>query len=150
MLQPLSPPVLHSPTSPKVAGIALLLSMLTINAYATTDVRVYTDKNFPLVASQDAAAVIYMDAAQELEAGLTAGLPVDPVQAESLLRQRLQDGEQVLQLKLAAAYQGITEAWGLGITKLPAVVVDRRYVVYGEPDVARAVQRIEAYRRAYP
>lgn len=149
MLQPFSPPVLHSPTSAKVTGIALLLSMLTMNAYAT-DVRVYTDKNIPLVASQDAAAVIYMDAAQELEAGLTAGLPVDPIQAESLLRQRLQDGGQVLQLKLASAYQGISEAWGLGITKLPAVVVDRRYVVYGEPDVARAVQRIEAYRRAHP
>jgi uncharacterized protein (UPF0218 family) len=27
-------------------------------------------------------------------------------------------------------------------------VVDQRYVVYGEPDVARAVARIEQHRRA--
>ena len=33
---------------------------------------------------------------------------------------------------------------------LPAVVVDRRYVVYGETDVARAVARIESHRRAQP
>ena len=31
-----------------------------------------------------------------------------------------------------------------------AVVVDRRYVVYGEPDVLRAVARINAYRSAQP
>jgi uncharacterized protein (UPF0218 family) len=29
-------------------------------------------------------------------------------------------------------------------------VVDQRYVVYGEPDVARAVARIEQHRRAEP
>lgn len=30
-------------------------------------------------------------------------------------------------------------AWSLGITKIPAVVVDRRYVVYGESDMAKAL-----------
>ena len=39
---------------------------------------------------------------------------------------------------------------GLGIAKIPAVVVDRRYVVYGEPDVSRAVARINAYRSTQP
>ena len=47
-------------------------------------------------------------------------------------------------------YQDVTQAWGLGITKVPAVVVDRRYVVYGEPDVAHAAARIETYRRTQP
>lgn len=40
--------------------------------------------------------------------------------------------------------------WGLGIAKIPAVVVDRRYVVYGEPEVSRAVARINAYRSTQP
>ncbi|ENJ2046957.1 DUF1525 domain-containing protein, partial [Pseudomonas aeruginosa] len=35
-------------------------------------------------------------------------------------------------------------------TSIPAVVVDKRYVVYGEPDVARAVARIEQRRRTQP
>jgi hypothetical protein len=30
------------------------------------------------------------------------------------------------------------------------VVVDQRYVVYGEPDVAKAVARIDAHRRSRP
>ena len=47
-------------------------------------------------------------------------------------------------------HQGVTDAWSLGITSIPAVVVDQRYVVYGEPDVARAVARIEQRRRTQP
>ncbi|MCL6641681.1 MAG: TIGR03757 family integrating conjugative element protein [Candidatus Rokubacteria bacterium] len=52
--------------------------------------------------------------------------------------------------RIGSAYQGVADAWGLGLAKVPAVVVDRRYVVYGEPDVARAVARIESHRRAQP
>ncbi|MEN1465372.1 DUF1525 domain-containing protein, partial [Pseudomonas aeruginosa] len=48
------------------------------------------------------------------------------------------------------AYQGVTDAWSLDVTTIPAVVVDQRFVVYGEPDVARAVARIEQHRRTQP
>ncbi|MBI0473663.1 DUF1525 domain-containing protein, partial [Pectobacterium parmentieri] len=42
------------------------------------------------------------------------------------------------------------DAWSLGITTLPAVIVDQRYVVYGEPDIARAVELINTHRRTQP
>lgn len=45
---------------------------------------------------------------------------------------------------------GVADAWGLGVAKVPAVVVDRRYVIYGEPDVALALSRIARYRREQP
>ena len=51
-----------------------------------------------------------------------------------------------LQSDLAKAQQDITDAWSLGIEKIPAVVVDRRYVVYGEPDVAKALELINRAR----
>ncbi|HEP9542705.1 TPA: DUF1525 domain-containing protein, partial [Pseudomonas aeruginosa] len=54
------------------------------------------------------------------------------------------------QRSLASAYQGVADAWGLGVAKVPAVVVDRRYVIYGEPDVALALSRIARYRREQP
>ena len=60
------------------------------------------------------------------------------------LRRALRNG------RIGHAYQGVADAWGLGIAKIPAVVVDRRYVVYGEPDVSRAVARINAYRSTQP
>jgi predicted DsbA family dithiol-disulfide isomerase len=35
----------------------------------------------------------------------------------------------------------------MGVTKVPAVEVDRKYVVYGETTVQRAIDRIEELRR---
>ncbi|WP_425609793.1 TIGR03757 family integrating conjugative element protein [Xanthomonas arboricola] len=98
----------------------------------------------------DADRRILLDAPGRLEAELAAGLPSDPNRAAAIVQQRLKQGGADLQRRLAAAHQGVTDAWSLGITKVPAVIVDRRYVVYGEPDVARAVARIEQHRRAQP
>lgn len=92
--------------------------------------------------------VVKLDEPIRIEAELSAGLPNHPERAAALAQQRLNNGE--LQRRLVQAYQVVADAWGLGIAKVPAVVVDRRYVVYGEPDVARAVARIEAHRRSQP
>lgn len=113
------------------------------------DVRVLIDRHHPVDAPAS-VRVVELDAPARIEAELAANLPADPVQASAIVRQRLQDGGAPLQRRLADAYQGVTDAWSLGVTKIPAVVVDRRYVVYGEPDVARALARIEEYRRARP
>lgn len=94
--------------------------------------------------------VIELDLPARIEAELAAGLPTDPTQAAAIVQQRLREGGQDLQRRIGRAYQDVAQAWGLGITKVPAVVVDRRYVVYGEPDVARAAARIETYRRTLP
>lgn len=107
---------------------------------------VYTIRSSAVKAPAD-VAVVKLDTAEAIEAELSANLSIDPGAAVSTARQRLQDGGAKLQRDLAAAYEAIADAWSLGITTLPAVVVDRRYVVYGEPDVAKAVARIEAYRR---
>ena len=122
---------------------------LFCQAASAADVLIVTDSRHPV---QPFAGVreIELDLPTRIEAELAAGLPADPGQAVALVRQRLHDGGQELQRRLGRAYQGVAEAWGLGIAKLPAVVVDRRYVVYGEPDVARAVARIESSRRALP
>ena len=48
------------------------------------------------------------------------------------------------------AYQGVTDAWSLGITSIPAVIVDQRYVVYGVSDLGQALARIERYREEQP
>ncbi|MDQ4284031.1 TIGR03757 family integrating conjugative element protein, partial [Pseudomonas aeruginosa] len=85
-----------------------------------------------------------------IEAELSAELPTDPEQATAIVKRRLSSGGADLQRRIASAYQGVTDAWSLGVTSLPAVVVDQRYVVYGEPDVARAIARIEQHRRTQP
>ncbi len=122
--------------------------VMTTNAMAA-DIRVFTDRNHPVEAPAD-VRIVELDDPSRIEAELAASLPADPAQAAAIVQQRLKDGGVDLQRRLANAYQGVADAWGLGITKIPAVVVDRRYVVYGERDVRRALARIEEYRRTQP
>lgn len=132
--------------APFVTGLCALLFGPLASA---ADIIVVTDSHHA-VRAPSGARLIELDRPARIEAELAARLPADPDQAAALLRQRLRDGGPDLQRRIGHAYQGVTDAWGLGIAKLPAVVVDRRYVVYGEPDVARAVARIDAYRSTRP
>jgi len=130
-------------------GIVVLCATLAFSSVQAADIVAFTDAQHPM-RNADGARVVRLDAPAELEGSLGAQLPADPVQAEAIVRQRLAQGGAGLQQRLAIAYQGVADAWGLGITKIPAVVVEHRYVVYGESDVARAVARINAYRSAHP
>lgn len=116
-------------------------------ASARAEAWAVTDSAHPL-SLPPAVRLIQLDAGERLEAQLSTGLPTDPAQAALALRQRLQGPAGVRRgQELAAAQQGLVEAWSVGVQKLPAVVVDRRYVVYGETDVSQALARIDAYRQ---
>ena len=127
----------------------VVVSSVFSTAAAAAEVLVITDSGHPVQVAAG-TRVIELDLPARIEAELAAGLPTDPTQAAAIVQQRLREGGQDLQRRIGRAYQDVTQAWGLGITKVPAVVVDRRYVVYGEPDVARAAARIETYRRTQP
>ena len=131
------------------ASYALVMALTMMAHAAAANVRVFTDRHHAIEAPAG-VYVVELDAPARIEAELAADLPADPAQAAAIVRQRLQDGGTPLQQRLADAYQGVTDAWSLGVTKIPAVVVDRRYVVYGETDVPRALARIEEYRRMQP
>lgn len=128
---------------------AMMTACSALSPVAFADVLVVTDSHHPVqpIAS---AKVIELDLPARIEAELAADLPSDPATAAALVKQRLREGGPALQRRITAAYQNIADTWGLGITKIPAVVVDRRYVIYGDADVASAVARIDAYRRERP
>lgn len=113
------------------------------------EVLLISDSRHPLK-TQGGERLIALDQAERIEAALSADLPADPAQAAAIVRQRLEQGGADLGQRLASAHQDVLDAWRLGIVRIPAVVVERRYVVYGEPDVARALARIEQHRRNAP
>jgi integrating conjugative element protein (TIGR03757 family) len=112
------------------------------------DIRVYTDHSIALQNTQG-ATVVFLDAPRRLEQTLSTGLPADPGRAEVIVQKRLHADIRP-QRDLMEAWQGVVDAWRLGIVRLPAVVADGAYVIYGEPDVAKAVARIAAYRSRRP
>lgn len=140
-----------SPGLPVLSMAAALLATLCSFSTAAfaTDVLVVTDSRHPVQSMAD-ARVVELDLPARIEAELSAGLPANPGQAAAIVRQRLGERKDEPQRRIGGAYQGVADAWGLGIAKIPAVVVDRRYVVYGESDVARAIARIDAHRGARP
>ncbi len=111
------------------------------------DVWVFTDHEHPVVAGA-AVRIVELDAPVRLTSELASTLPADPGKAAAMFQERLATVGAELRQRLIAAYQGVTDAWSLGITKIPAVVVDRKFVIYGEQDVRRAVAQIEHYRSA--
>lgn len=131
-------------------AVALPMSLGVFGpATFAADVLVITDSRHP-VKAMGGEQLIGLDEAYRIEAELSAELPAEPEQATAIVKHRLKSGGTDLQRHIASAYQDVTDAWSLGITSIPAVVVDQRYVVYGESDVARAVARIEQHRRTQP
>jgi len=128
--------------------IAVTLGTIACIAMAT-DVCIVTDRPHPVRGTAD-ACLIELDAPSRIEAALSAGLPTEPQLAAALMQQRLKADDTGRVKELAAAYQGVADAWSLGVTAVPAVIVDRRYVVYGDPDAAHAVARIQTWREAHP
>lgn len=139
------PPSWQSMAAAVVAGLCMVL----LSRVALADVLVVTDSRHPIQA-MGGERVIKLDLPDRIEAELSADLPADLGQAEAIMRQQLREGNETLLRRIGLAYQGVAEAWGLGIAKIPAVVVDRRYVIYGEPNVASAIARIDAHRSALP
>lgn len=130
------------PYWPAAALLGILASVSNVQA----ETWAITDSSHPLNVPPG-VRVIRLDDQQRLEEQLSRSLPSNPQQATRAAQQLLNspDGARLL-AELARAQQGAADAWSFGITKVPAVVVDRQYVVYGQPDVAAALKEIEAAR----
>ena len=109
-------PAFLSYLGPMLALSALLL--ITGNV-AAVEIWVVTDAHHPVAGAQAADRIIQLDAAQTIEAELSAQLPDDPQQAAVLVQRRLNERGHALQQQLREAYQGVTDAWSLGITSIP-------------------------------
>ena len=126
----------------------LCTALLHSLALADVEILVVTDSHHPVQAPAG-IRIIELDLPARIEAELADSLSSDAQRSVALVQQRLRDGGIELQQRIGSAYQGVVDAWNLGITTIPAVVVDN-HVVYGEPDVASAIALIAEHRRAQP
>lgn len=128
-----------------------VVTALMWDGVASAGVEVFTLAGEPVVNAPDSAVVIELDAPARLDARLSQGLSSDPDRAQRILQSRMggAEGQATLQ-RYHRVYTGLARAWMLGIEKVPAVVVDGQYVVYGEHDVAAALAEIEQAREDGP
>ncbi|EFW82205.1 hypothetical protein ALQ03_02522 [Pseudomonas savastanoi pv. glycinea] len=127
--------------------LGLVMAAQITLAHAETCV--ITDRNHPVQTSAH-VRLILLDEQERLETKLSEGLPANQQQAIAIMQQRLKSADaQRLQRDLALAQQNLVDAWSIGVTKVPAVVVDRTFVVYGEPNVLAAEHCIAQWRAAH-
>lgn len=119
------------------------LAVLCLSADALADVAIYTDRSRPVSAISPDISIIYLDAPDSVQREIFGSLPVEPAQAEKQVRE-LQSSSafKTLEQQLVAVYQGVINAWSLGLVKYPAVVFDDKWVVYGTTDVGVAAQQL--------
>ncbi|WP_416139132.1 TIGR03757 family integrating conjugative element protein [Halomonas sp. HK25] len=121
-----------------------LSACLAGSALAEPTIEVFTTAGEPALNVPPDVAVIELDAPGRLDAKLSHDLPADPDVAASLMRERMSSPEWQETADLYAdSYVGLARAWQLGVEKVPAVVIDGRYVIYGQLDVAEALSEAE-------
>lgn len=94
-------------------------------------------------------AAFPLDRPTQLEQDLSQHLPSQFRQAETVIDRILNtpQGQQQL-LEIAKSYQPIAQALQLGIQAIPAVVINRRYVVYGTTDLHQAIRHWRSWEDA--
>lgn len=142
-----------SPSSPyrfrcKNSMTFLILIAAIQVPFANAETWIVTDRNHP-VQAPERVRLILLDESERLEAKLSEGLPANQQQAIAIMQQRLKSSDaRRLQRDLALAQQDLVDAWSMGVTKVPAVVVDRKFVVYGETNATAAENRVAQWRAA--
>ncbi|EAZ9289232.1 TIGR03757 family integrating conjugative element protein [Salmonella enterica] len=112
---------------------------------------IYTTPELPVADPQPGALVQILENVHVLEQSLFPVLSDNPVVAEQQAKQRMQQPDwQAQEARLSRAYQALLDAQMLNIAKIPAVVFDDKWVVYGTTDVALAQQTLEIWREQQP
>jgi len=124
---------------------ALLLVIMCVSvtrAETVVDVRVFTT-SFIQVADRGhrADASYFLDDVERALARLAKGLPTELSAAEAATQRRLNtaEGRSTLQ-QLQVAFDGLVRAWSHDIEKLPAILINDQYVIYGIRDVDEALR----------
>ncbi|EPC00620.1 hypothetical protein L861_06680 [Litchfieldella anticariensis FP35 = DSM 16096] len=136
------------PLSRLVASLTLCLMAWGSGTHADPPtVEVFTVAGMPVINAEPSTVVIELDAPARLDAEISQGLPSEPSEAERVMRERMRSPEWADSvLRYGDLSTGLARAWVLGVEKVPAVVMDGQHVVYGEPDVRKAVAAIEQAR----
>lgn len=133
------------PSLTPTAWVACFVAVLACTSAIAEPILITTNQ-YPIATTKD-IRTITLDLPEILEDEVSTDLPANPSEAQAIIMQRLSPN---LTARLTLAHQNVTDAWSMGVTKVPAVVVDRKYVVYGETNVQRALDRIDEYRRTEP
>ena len=146
--------------------LIVCLVLFSISGYATEKpsilslsqshikVLAFTTNFYPLKNSHLANQVYLLNAVEQLEETMSQHFSTNSNQAEQQAKQLMASPQwKIVEQQLAQAYEGVDEGWKKGIIKVTAIIFienensDAAKVIYGETDVASAIQRYLSYRQ---
>lgn len=109
-------------------------------------IEVFTITGMPPQNMPSNAVLVEIDAAGRIDALLSESLPDDPEQAVAFMQQVMGSPEwEVFSQQLKQAYTGLARAQQLNIEKVPAIVINSTFVIYGVTKVDDALKLFHEY-----
>ena len=129
---------------------ALMALALPLQAGEHETVWVFTTDQLPPLQHTDRADRLFvLDNVDKALKKLSFLNPGNEAQAKQRAMKLIQSPEgQAMIARMRSSAEAIAVAWQHGIEKLPAVLVDEQYVVYGVYNVESALAQIARYRDA--
>ena len=124
--------------------LVTLLVLVAKSAYAKqTKVEVFYDSS-SFVHKKELSGIsssyYQLDKPTHLQREMSKHLPNNLNDAASYMSKYANSIEGKKQIQaIVDGYQGVGRAYSLGVKKLPAIVIDERFVVYGTTDISLAV-----------
>ncbi|HAT6803617.1 TPA: TIGR03757 family integrating conjugative element protein [Citrobacter freundii] len=118
---------------------------------ASAQTVIYTTPLYPVSTATAGMMVQILEDIQQLEQSLFPVLSDHAAEAEQQVIQQMQlPGWREQEARLTQAYQALFSARSAGIEKVPAVVFDDRFVVYGTTDIRLAQQKYDVWQEQQP
>ena len=90
--------------------------------------------------------ILNLNTVTKIERRLSDGLPIDPVQARTMVDQRItQLGRSQLDTGLRAAYLPLGTTMAYALDRYPVIIFDREAVIYGMTDLAQVMNRYQQW-----
>lgn len=123
-----------TPSFAQQFGQDLYTGVMTVEVFANTAMPVT-----PTTSPHYALSIYRLDAMSNLEAQMNEGMPQDEAEARLWVANNEARLRQMIQPMVASAVNGLARAQRYQIDRLPAVVINQRYVVFGYVDVDQAL-----------
>ncbi|HAG2284629.1 TPA: TIGR03757 family integrating conjugative element protein [Salmonella enterica] len=130
---------------------ALFPFLFLTSAPVSAQTVIYTTARYPVENPEPGVVIQVLEDIHSLEQSLFPVLSQHPEQADQRARERMKQPDwREQEARLTRAYQSLLDAYALGIEKVPAVVLDERYVVYGTTDIRVAEKKRDTWLEMQP
>lgn len=131
----------------KVLTLTFLMFFTSQGIAETKETIIFTNNNNLLLGTPTNTVIYNLDDPERLISNAFSSLPSDRKTAEKHSQKVMSSKNwQQQDAALRESFKGVIKAWSLGIEKVPAIVMEGRFVVYGTTNVEVAREKLKQFQ----